>query len=54
MIALARGMITLSLLLLFIGLVVFAWSARRKELFDRMARLPLDEDPAGENKGGQT
>ncbi len=44
MIGLVRGMITLSLLLLFIGLVIWAWSSRRRDLFDRMAQLPLEED----------
>jgi cytochrome c oxidase cbb3-type subunit 4 len=44
MIALARGMITLVLLLLFIGLAVWAWSSRRKDLFERMARLPLEDE----------
>jgi cbb3-type cytochrome oxidase subunit 3 len=44
MIALVRGMITLSLLLLFVTLAVWAWSGRRKDLFDRMARIPLDDE----------
>jgi cytochrome c oxidase cbb3-type subunit 4 len=44
MIGLVRGMITLSLLLLFVGLFIWAWSSRRKDLFDRMAQLPLEED----------
>jgi cytochrome c oxidase cbb3-type subunit 4 len=44
MIGLVRGMITLSLLLLFIGLVIWAWSSRRKDLFDRMAQLPLEDE----------
>ena len=44
MIGLVRGMVTLSLLLLFIGLFIWAWSSRRKNLFDRMAQLPLEED----------
>jgi cytochrome c oxidase cbb3-type subunit IV len=44
MIGLVRGMITLSLLLLFIGLFIWAWSSRRKDLFERMAQLPLEDD----------
>jgi cytochrome c oxidase cbb3-type subunit 4 len=44
MIGLVRGMITLSLLLLFIGLFIWAWSGRRKDLFERMAQLPLEDD----------
>jgi cytochrome c oxidase cbb3-type subunit IV len=44
MMGIVRGVITLALLLLFIQLVLWAWSGRRKELFDSMARMPLDED----------
>jgi cytochrome c oxidase cbb3-type subunit 4 len=44
MIGLVRGMITLSLLLLFIALAMWAWSGRHKHLFDRMAQLPLDDE----------
>lgn len=45
MIGLVRGMITLSLLLLFTALCIWAWSGRRKDLFERMAQLPLDDEP---------
>jgi cytochrome c oxidase cbb3-type subunit 4 len=44
MIGVVRGIITVALLLLFLGLVIWAWSGRRKELFDRMAQLPLDDE----------
>ena len=44
MIGLVRGMITLSLLLLFVTLTVWAWSGRRKDLFERMAQIPLDDE----------
>jgi len=53
MIGLVRGMITLSLLLLFIGLAVWAWSGRRKDLFDRMAQLPLDDDDSTDEIRGR-
>ena len=48
-IGLVRGMITLVLLLTFIGLLVWAWNGRQRpgrepDVFDRMAKLPLDED----------
>jgi cytochrome c oxidase cbb3-type subunit IV len=43
-IGILRGLITLALLLLFIALVVWAWSDRRKQEFDAMARLALDDD----------
>lgn len=44
MIGILRGLITLALLLLFIALVVWAWSDRRKKTFDAMARMALDDD----------
>jgi cytochrome c oxidase cbb3-type subunit 4 len=39
-----RGLITLALLLLFIALIAWAWSDRRKKTFDAMARMALDDD----------
>ncbi len=51
MIGIVRGVITLVLLILFVALVVWAWSSRRKELFDSMARMPLDEDGDRPNRG---
>ena len=41
---LISGAFTAVLLLMFIGVVAWAWSARRREQFDAAARLPLDED----------
>jgi cbb3-type cytochrome oxidase subunit 3 len=41
--SLVRGVITLILFVLFVRLTIWAWSARRKPLFDAMARLPLEE-----------
>lgn len=38
------GIITGVLLLLFIGICIWSWSGKRKESFDRMARLPLEDD----------
>lgn len=38
------GLVTGMLLALFVGLCVWAWSARRKEDFAQAARLPLDDD----------
>ncbi len=35
---------TLSLLILFIGIIVWAWSSKRREDFEQSARLPLDDD----------
>ena len=41
------GIVTAVLLLLFLGLVVWAYSAKRKASFDAAARLPLEEDKPG-------
>jgi cytochrome c oxidase cbb3-type subunit 4 len=38
------GLFTALLILVFIGIGVWAWSARRKESFEQAARLPLEED----------
>lgn len=39
-----RSIITVVSFLLFIGIVFWAWSGRRKADFDAAARLPLDDD----------
>ena len=47
-----RAAITVISFLVFIGICVWAWSARRKSKFDEAARLPLDEEhpqPASNN-----
>ena len=35
---------TVLLFVLFVGIVVWAWSGKRKKSFDRAARMPLDEE----------
>ena len=48
------GLITLGLLILFLGAWVWAWSPRRKTEFDEAARMPLDEtSPASATKEAQ-
>jgi len=42
------GILTAVLLALFLGIVAWAWSARRQPDFAAAARLPLVEDPARE------
>jgi cbb3-type cytochrome oxidase subunit 3 len=42
-----RGAVLLALSMLFVRLVIWAWSSRREELFNSMARMPL-EDPENE------
>lgn len=29
---------------IFVGIVIWAWSGRRKEAFDKAARMALDDD----------
>lgn len=53
-----RGIVTAVLMVLFIALVVWAYSRRRHDEFEAAARLPLDDDgqPAANRRtsGGQT
>lgn len=37
---------TAVLLIVFVGIVAWAWSSKRKQKFDEAARLPLDDDAA--------
>ncbi len=54
---------TVMLLLLFIGIVIWAWSGKRKPGFEEAARIPLDDEmdshllpliPTGSCRGAQT
>lgn len=38
------------LLIVFIGIVVWAWSGKRKRDFERAARIPLEEDEPAESE----
>ena len=40
-----RGVFTIVMLLLFVGICIWAFSGRRKRDFDEAARLPLDDEP---------
>lgn len=40
------GVITLVLMAVFIGIWIWAWRARHKRTFDRMARLPMEDEDA--------
>lgn len=35
---------TVILLVIFLGIVAWAWSGKRKKSFDEAARLPLDDN----------
>jgi cytochrome c oxidase cbb3-type subunit IV len=39
---------TLLLFLLFIGIIIWAWSSKRKSRFDELANLPLEEEKFAE------
>jgi cytochrome c oxidase cbb3-type subunit 4 len=39
-----RSVITVLAFVSFIGIVLWAWSGKRKAAFDEAARLPLDDD----------
>ncbi len=47
------GIITVALLLLFVGGWVWAWRPARKAGFDAAARLPLDDTQAAGDQEGQ-
>lgn len=39
-----RGLITATLLVLFLGIWAWTWSRKRKKDFDDAAQLPLEDD----------
>jgi len=49
-----RGLVTLFVMLAFVGLVFWAYSKRRKADFDEMAQLPFHEDPSDKEQGSKT
>ena len=42
--AVFHGLWTGALLVIFIGIVIWAWSGKRKTGFDEAARIPLGDD----------
>ena len=50
----AKAWMTVVMLLVFIGIVMWAYSSKRKKQFDEAARSVLEEDtPEGSEKRGQ-
>ncbi len=43
-IGLVHSIWTILLMAIFIGIVLWAWSGRRKRPFDEAARMPLEDD----------
>ncbi len=39
------SMMTVVMLAVFLGIVVWAWSAKRQAAFETAARTPLEDDP---------
>lgn len=44
-----NGLLTLILLIIFLWICIWAWSARNKDNFEKMAKLPLEEDSTDNN-----
>lgn len=44
MMGIVNGIMTLALMAIFIGIVVWAWRRERRQQFDEAAALPLEED----------
>jgi cytochrome c oxidase cbb3-type subunit IV len=42
-----QGLLTILLMVLFVGIVVWAYSSRQKKRFDEASRLPFAEDEEG-------
>ena len=45
--SLARGLMAGVLLAMFVGLWIWAFAAKRRESFESVSRLPLEEDHLG-------
>ncbi|MFD2095688.1 cbb3-type cytochrome oxidase subunit 3 [Corallincola platygyrae] len=45
-----RGVLTIIILVVFIGIVVWAYSKRRKSAFDEAANMIFDENDAQQDK----
>ena len=50
--AVFHGLWTGALLVIFIGIVVWAWSGKRKRDFDEAAHIPLDDDELNPSGAG--
>jgi cytochrome c oxidase cbb3-type subunit 4 len=45
------SVMTVVMLVVFLGIVVWAWSAKRRAVFDAAARVPLEEDAEPDEHG---
>jgi cytochrome c oxidase cbb3-type subunit IV len=46
------GIMTVVMMIIFLAIVAWAWSARRRAAFEAAARLPLEEDAPGAASAG--
>ncbi len=46
---LLQALWSIVVLVTFIGIVLWAYSGKRKSAFDEAARLPFDDEPPGDN-----
>ena len=53
-----HGYVTVGMMTLFIGIWIWAWRKRHKEVFDRMSELPMQDELGGstikDNKKGNS
>ena len=49
-----RRLITAALFIEFLALVFWAYSKRRKADFDKLARMPLEDDSPAKDQGSKT
>lgn len=43
------GVSTLILMVLFVGLWIWLWRKRHKKVFDRMAKIPMEDELSGQD-----
>jgi cytochrome c oxidase cbb3-type subunit 4 len=48
-----HGLWSLLILVLFIGIVAFVWSGRRKEFYEQAGRIPFNEDNVADQRSGK-
>lgn len=41
---------TVVLLVVFVGIIIWAWSAKRRAAFDKAARVPMEDEPDDDAK----
>ena len=51
--SLFSGVMTVVMLVVFVGIMVWAWSGKRRAAFDAAARVPLEDD-AEQNEPGRS